>query len=61
MKVFLCKKDMYILVVNNSIIYVFDKEEATDFADVTVENFVKLKESMEEREGEEFNLEFIHS
>ncbi len=60
MKIVLCKDDMYVLMVNNRVAYVFVKKEATDFANVAVEDFVKIKKDLEEREKTQFEVEFVH-
>lgn len=60
MKIVLCKDDMYVLMVNNRVAYVFDKKEATDFANITVKDFIKIKKNLEEREKTQFELEFVH-
>ena len=58
MKIFMRRKDMLVSVVNNRIIYVFDEKDATNFANTTVESFIKMKKELEEREGMELELEF---
>lgn len=60
MGVFLYKDNMYVLAINNRVAYVFDKKKATNFANTTVENFIKTKKRLEEREGTQFELEFVH-
>lgn len=58
MKIFLKKENMYLILIEGRVIYSFDKKDATDFANTTVESFIKMKKELEEREGVEFELEF---
>ncbi len=60
MKILLRKDNMYVLMVNNNVAYVFDKKKATDFANITVKDFIKIKKNLEEREKTQFELEFVH-
>ena len=49
---------MYVTLIEGRVIYTFDKKDATDFANTTVESFIKMKKELEEREEVEFELEF---
>lgn len=52
MKVFLQRDGiMYVGTASSGTYYTFKKNEAVDFSNKTVEEFVKIKKDIEEREG----------
>lgn len=58
MKIFICRDNAYVSLINNRVTYIFDKKNATNFGDMDVNSFIRMKKELKKREGVEFELEF---
>lgn len=60
MKIILTRENMFVaLNKNKNVMYTFKEEEATDFANTTVNEFIDLKTTLEKKEECELNMEFV--
>lgn len=56
MKVFLKRKDFFVKVINNSVLYVQNVSEATEFSSMKALGFGRLKDNLEKREKANFEI-----
>ena len=60
MKIVLTRENMFVVLNNNkNVVYTFKEEEATNFANTMVDEFIDLKVILEEKEECELYVEFM--